>query len=58
MAYDSKNLHCMEGIYSPAEGHVEAGKGHIMKTRYAVVVVESIFDLIRWWHRPTDCEVF
>ena len=52
----------MEGIYSPAEGHVEAGKGHIIKTRSGVVVVASIFlsvylciDLIRWWHshRPT-----
>ena len=56
----------MEGIYSPAEGHAEAGKGHIIKTRYGVVAVVSIFficlfiDLIRWWHRPTDsdCEVF
>ena len=35
----------MEGIYSPAEGHVEAGKGHIIKTRYGVVVVVSIFYL-------------
>ena len=33
----------MEGIYSPAEGHVEAGKGHIIMTRYGVVVVVSIF---------------
>ena len=33
----------MEGIYSPAEGHVEAGKGHIIKTRYGVVAVVSIF---------------
>ena len=43
----------MEGIYSPAEGHVEAAKGHIITTRYGVVVVVSIFficlfiDLIR-----------
>ena len=33
----------MEGIYSPAEGHVEVGKGHIIKTRYGVVAVVSIF---------------
>ena len=33
----------MEGIYSPAEGHVEAEKGHTIKTRYGVVVVVSIF---------------
>ena len=32
----------MEGIYSPAEGHVEAGKGNIIKTRYGVVVVVNI----------------
>ena len=31
----------IKGIYSPAEGQVEAGKGHIIKTRYDVVV--SIF---------------
>ena len=36
---------CMEGIYSPAEGHAEAGKGHIIKTRYGVVVVVIIFYL-------------
>ena len=35
----------MEGIYSLAEGYVEAGKGHIIKTRYGVVVVVSIFYL-------------
>ena len=35
----------IEGIYSPAEGHVEAEKGHIIKTRYGVVVVVSIFYL-------------
>ena len=35
----------MEGIYSPAEGHVKAGKGHIIKTRYGAVVVVSIFYL-------------
>ena len=35
----------MEGIYSPAKGHVKAGKGHIIKTRYGVVVVVSIFYL-------------
>ena len=35
----------MEGIDSPAEGHVEAGKGHIIKTRYGVVAVVSIFYL-------------
>ena len=28
----------MERIYSPAEGQVEAGKGHIIKTRYGVVL--------------------
>ena len=33
----------MGGIYSPAEGHVETGKGHIIKTRYGVVVVVGIF---------------
>ena len=33
----------MEGIYSPAKGHVKAGKGHIINTRYGVVVVMSIF---------------
>ena len=33
------------GIYSPAKGHVEAGKGHIIKRRYGVVVVVSIFHL-------------
>ena len=70
MAYDSNyldrmlQLHLyMEGAWKeftaqlPAEGHVEAGKGHIIKTRYGVVAVVSIFficlfiDLIRWWHR-------
>ena len=35
----------MEGIYSPAKGHVKAGKGHIIKTRYGVAVVVSIFYL-------------
>ena len=51
MAYDSNYLdrllqvhgRSMEGIYSPAEGHVETGKGHIIKTRYGVVAVVSIF---------------
>ena len=48
--YDSKYLdriccNHMEGIYSPAEGHVEAGKGNIIKTRYGVVVVVSCFCL-------------
>ena len=33
----------MEGIYSPAKGHLKAGKGHIIKTRYGVVVAMSIF---------------
>ena len=33
----------IEGIYSPAEGHVEAGKGHIIKTRHGGVAVVSIF---------------
>ena len=33
----------LEGIYSPAEGYVEAEKGNIIKTRYGVVVVVSIF---------------
>ena len=33
----------MEEIYGPAEGHVEAGKGHIIKTRYGAVAVVSIF---------------
>ena len=45
------------GLRKPTkvEGHVEAGKGHIIKTRYGVVVVVSIFIwlfiyLIRWWY--------
>ena len=50
----------MEGIHSPAEGHIETGKGHIIKTRDGVVVLVAIFiglfiGSIRWWHRPTDC---
>ena len=40
MAYDSKYLHRMLQLHG---GHVEAGKGHIIKTRYSVVVVVSIF---------------
>ena len=53
MAHDSNYLDRMlqlhgrsiDGIYRPAEGHVEAGKGHIIKTRYGVVAVVSIFYL-------------
>ena len=42
----------IEGIYSPAEGHVEVGKVHIIKTSYGEYFFICLFtDLIRWWHR-------
>ena len=52
----------MGGIYSPAKGHVETGKGRIIKTRYGVVA--SIFYLSICLlnkmvaYSATDCEVF
>ena len=76
MAYDSKYPdHMLQTTWKEftaqlkkqLKGNVEAGKGNIIKTRYCVVVVVSIFlfidlhdDVIRWWHshRPTDSEVF